>query len=291
MTQQFAPQFAPQAAGFAPQAGVPAQAAPQAVAQTHGAVAGAGAVPHSAPVTAEVQQVALPQGFDLMQFAIHKEKAESSNAKTPVWELPIEDLRERVTFRDVQAPSNRNPAEYHLRPFLSPKSLALEAVLGTDAQGNPVNTIIVPTEYSEAAKEDFMNRLVRPGYFDNLLLATAEELRLAKLERDAAPKKAPVDTAAADAAMADLEAMQGAGVPAGAPAGAVVGQAPAAAPAFAAPQNSVVPGQEYPAQAAGMPAMPAGAPAGYAPQAAPQAAPQGIPAGVPAGMPNVPHFG
>lgn len=232
------------------------------------------AAPVGTPATAEVVQVAAPAGFNVMQFAVHKAKAESSNSRTPVWECGVEELRSRVTFRDVQAVSNRNPNEYHLRPFLSPKSLPMEEVLGKDAAGNDINTIIVEAQYADAAKQQFLDMVVAPGHMDAVLLRVAQEIHQSKLERDAAPKKAPVDAAAGDAALADLEAMNAGGVPA-MTAQAVPAGIPQAAPVAAAP--------------AGIPqAMPAGVVA-QAPvaQAAPvaQQAPMGLPAGMPAGIP------
>lgn len=222
-------------------------------------VAAAQAPAQAAPASNEVAQVAAPADFNIMAFAVHKEKAESSNARKAPWECTVEELRERVTFRDVQAPSNRNSAEYHLRPFLSPKSLPLEEVLGADANGNAINTIIVPAQYADAAKEQFINTVVNAGYLDQILLRTAQELKVAKEERDAAPKKAPVDTAAADAALADLEA---ANVAQAAP---VAGGVPTGIPA-------------------GVPTDQVAAPVA---QAAP-AMPQGAPMGMPAGIPNFP---
>lgn len=231
-----------------PAATAPVTAAPTAaVAQT--------AAP-TTPASNEVAQVAAPAGFNLFAYAVHKEKAESSNARKPAWECTVEELRERVTFRDVQAPSNRNSAEYHLRPFLSPKSLPLEEVLGADQHGNLINTIIVPAQYADAAKEKFIEQVVNQGYLDQILLRTAQEIKVAKEERAAAPKKAPVDTAAADAALADLEAANVAQAPA-APTAAPV--APVAAP-VAEQAVQAAPAQAAPAQ--GIPQMPAGMPAG-----------------------------
>lgn len=249
MTQQMFPgAMAPAAAQVAPTAQVaPAmQAAPTAAVE--------------APASNEVAQVAAPADFNIMQFAVHKEKAESSNARKAPWECTVEELRERVTFRDVQAPSNRNNAEYHLRPFLSPKSIPLEKVLGNDQNGNPINTIIVPVQYQDAAKKQFIDQVVNQGYLDQLLLETAQELKIAKEERDAAPKKAPVNTEAADAALADLEA---ANVAQAAPA-PVAGGVPAGVPAG-------VPTEQAAPVAQAAPAMP-----------------QGAPMGMPAGIPNFP---
>lgn len=274
MTQQFNPMMnpamattmaAPTAATMAPTMAAPAQVA---------------------PASNEVQQVALPTDFNLMAFATHKEKAESSSARKPAWECTAEELRERVTFRDVQAPSNRNHAEYHLRPFLSPKSLPLEEVLGNDANGNPINTIIVPAEYAEGAKEQFLAQVVKPGYMDALLLRVAQEIKEAKEERDAAPKKAPVDTAAADAALSDLEAMNAQAMPVGVPAGVptnVPAMEQVAQPVQQVAQPMGVPAGVPAGVPQGVPAMPAGAPAGTVP--AQQAMPQ-----MPAGM-GVPNFG
>ncbi|QMP18268.1 hypothetical protein phiV141_11 [Vibrio phage phiV141] len=233
--------------------GMTAPAMAQATAATVAAPVAAAQAP--APASNEVAQVAAPADFNIMAFAVHKEKAESSNARKAPWECTVEELRERVTFRDVQAPSNRNSAEYHLRPFLSPKSLPLEEVLGADANGNAINTIIVPAQYADAAKEQFINTVVNAGYLDQILLRTAQELKVAKEERDAAPKKAPVDTAAADAALADLEA---ANVAQTAPVAPTAQVAPVAAPVAeqAVPQAQVAP------TAQAIPQMPAGMPAG-----------------------------
>lgn len=234
------------------------------------------AAPVGTPATAEVVQVAAPAGFNVMQFAVHKAKAESSNSRTPVWECGVEELRSRVTFRDVQAVSNRNPNEYHLRPFLSPKSLPMEEVLGKDAAGNDINTIIVEAQYADAAKQQFLDMVVAPGHMDAVLLRVAQEIHQSKLERDAAPKKAPVDAAAGDAALADLEAMNAGGVPAMAPAMVAPAGIPQAAPVAAAPVA---------AAPAGIPqAMPAGVAVAQAAPVA-QQAPMGLPAGMPAGIP------
>lgn len=187
----------------------------------------------TAPQTREVVQQAAPAGFDFMQYATHKAKAESSTSRKAPWECSVEELRERVTFRDVQAVSKRNDAEYHLRPFLSPKPLEMSSVLGNDQSGNPINTIIIPAELADATKDSFMERVVKAGLLDEQLLATAAQLKADKEERDAAPKKAPVNTAAADAALADLEAtvntapvntVPAQGVPAGIPAQGVPAQ-------------------------------------------------------------------
>lgn len=205
----------------------------------------------TAPATREVPQTAAPAGFDIMQYATCKVKAESSSSRKPNWECTAAELRERVTFRDVQAVSKRNPAEYHLRPFLSPKSLELAPIFGENADG-PINTIVVPAELAEATKQQFIDRVVNSGALDSQLLEVAQQMKLDKEERDAAPKKAPVNTAAADAALADLEATVNVPVQVGVTAQA----APVAAPAQAAPaQQSFAPAQA-PAMPAGIPTMP-----------------------------------
>lgn len=202
----------------------------------------------TAPTTREVEQAAAPAGFDILQYATHKQKAESSSSRKSPWECTAVELRERVTFRDVQAVSKRIDTEYHLRAFLSPKPLDMSVVLGNNEDG-PINTIIVPAQYAEATKEQFMERVVKAGLLDNHLLEVAEQLRKDKEERDAAPKKAPVDTASADAALADLELAQN-----------PVAQAPvaAAAPAMQAPVQAQA-AVAAPA-ATQAPAMPAGIP-------------------------------
>lgn len=220
---------------------------------------------NDAPASGDVEQLPLPVGFNIMNCAIHKQVAEKTS-RTPPWECTVEELRERVTFRDVQAPSNRNANEYHLRAFLSPKSLDMGVVLGNDANGAPINTIMTEPKYAEAVKEEFLNTIVKPGHFDKLLLETAQEMLKSKQEKDAAPKKAPVNTESADAALAELETMGAPSIPdmpATMPAMPAGIQAPAmpanvpAMPAMAAPVLGGIPAM--PAMPA-MPTMPAGLP-------------------------------
>lgn len=203
----------------------------------------------TAPTTREVTQAAAPAGFDILQYATHKQKAESSSSRKAPWECTAVELRERVTFRDVQAVSKRIDTEYHLRAFLSPKPLDMSVVLGSNESG-PINTIIVPAELADATKEQFMARVVNAGLLDNHLLEVAEQLRKDKEERDAAPKKAPVDTASADAALADLELAQNP------VAQAPVAQAPVAEQAPVAMQQAPVAQTAAPAMPAGIPGIP-----------------------------------
>lgn len=187
------------------------------------------------PATPAIQQVAPPAGFNIFQHAVAKVKAESSTGRKPAWECTALELRSYVTFKDVQAVSKRNPNEYHMRPFLSPRPIPMERILGNDAAGNPINTIVVPAQYKDAAEAQFRRDVIDAGHLDAVLLEVAQEIKKAKEEKAAAPKKAPVNTAAADQAMADLASLSQ-----GQPVGqtpAQFGQVPAQTPVYEQPQG------------------------------------------------------
>lgn len=210
------------AVGFPQGLGVPAQGVNPLEAQ-------------GAPATPAVQQVAPPTGFNIFQHAVAKVKAESSSARKPAWECTAVELRAYVTFKDVQAVSKRNPAEYHMRAFLSPRPIPMERILGNDAAGNPINTIVVPAQYKDAAEAQFREQVVNAGHLDAILLEVAQEIKKAKDEKANAPKKAPVNTAAADQAMADLAALSQSGAPQFAQGAAPI---PNATPTYEAPVHA-----------------------------------------------------
>ena len=217
----------------------------------------------AAPEKAEIAQVAFPQGFNPMELVVAKVAATSGTpARKPYWECTIEELRERVTFRDVQGP-NKAEGEYHCRPALHPRTVSLEA-LGTDpATGVPYNTFIVGSQFKDAI-EAWLTQVIAAGHLDNALLECAQEHYKSKMEKDAEPKRAPVDADAAQNALDELSAQP------------------------AAPMMQDV-------QQVGMPGMPVAAPAVAQPAAVAQpvampatlqqAAPVGM--AVPPGMPQL----
>ena len=194
-----------------------------------------------APATPAVQQVAPPAGFNIFQHAVAKVKAESTTARKPAWECTAVELRSYVTFKDVQAVSKRDPSQYHMRAFLSPRPIPMERILGNDAAGNPINTIVVPAQYKDAAEAQFREQVINGGHLDAVLLEVAQEIKKAKDEKANAPKKAPVNTAAADQAMADLAALSQASAP-------QFNTVPAQG---VAPAQGTVPAYEAPVQAQG----------------------------------------
>jgi hypothetical protein len=150
-----------------------------------------------------ITQVALPAGYSIMQLAAHKAPAEKVASRKPAWECSVEELRERVTFRDVQAVSKRDPAQYHCRMFLAPRPLEMSLTLGNDPQGHPLNTIVCPAQFTQAVQQQ-LTEYVKAGHFDNALLKCAAELKDSKDNAKPKVKRAPVDKEAAAAALSEL---------------------------------------------------------------------------------------
>lgn len=204
-----------------------------------------------APSSLEVPQQALPPGFDLNSALAGRVPSEKSTSRPKNYEVSIEELRSRVTFRDGQPVGQKDATVVWLRPYLSPNTIAVEEINGVQEDGAPKNHWVVPAQFEDAARAEIM-KLFASGMYDKQLLAVAEQQRQKDEEKANAPTKAPVDQAAADAALGELAA-------------AAPVQAPAA--------------QELPAAApATIPSMPAGAPAGV---------PAGMPTGMPAGIPGL----
>lgn len=231
----------------------PAQVATAPVAQAAmGAAVAAGTPATTAP---EVVQQPLPAGFNLAAFCVAKEKSTGTPRKKALAECTIEELRERVTFRDVQGP-NKDGVNYHMRPCLHPKTLDIHAATGfTDpASGEAVNTCIVPLAQKDAI-EDYFRQLVAAGYFDAELERARTEKVADDIAKEAEAKKAPVNTAAADNALAELQAAPVQAM--GAPVGQVMQAAPvAAAPVAAAPVQQAMPTGMQAAAPTAMPGMP-----------------------------------
>lgn len=187
--------------GMAPLGQAVAQAAPVATAP----VAPTVAAPAAAPATPEVEQLALPADFNIAAFAITKVASTGTARKKPYEECTIEELRDRVTFRDVQGP-NKDGVNYHMRPALHPKTLDIACLGLTDpTAGTPCNTIVVPLAYKDSI-EDYVKQLVTQGYFDAELQRAVAEHIADKAAKELEAKKAPVNTAAADNALAELQA-------------------------------------------------------------------------------------
>lgn len=162
-----------------------------------------GVVGGLAAASPAIAQVALPAGYSIMQLAAHKAPAEKVASRKPAWECSVEELRERVTFRDVQAVSKRDPAQYHCRMFLAPRPLEMSLTLGNDPQGNPLNTIVCPAQFTQAVQQQ-LTEYVKAGHFDTALLKCAAELKDAKDNAKPKVKRAPVDKEAAAAALSEL---------------------------------------------------------------------------------------
>lgn len=154
-------------------------------------------------VTGEVVQTALPAGFDIMATLQGRVAAEKSGGREPNWAVSIEELRSRVTFRDGQPVGKKDESVRWLRPYLAPNPIAIETIYGTMPNGAPKNHFVVPAQNEEAAKDQLL-QIALSGQWDELLLATAAEQKKKKEENDKKPNKAPVDTAAADAALSEL---------------------------------------------------------------------------------------
>lgn len=162
-----------------------------------------GVVGGLAAASPAIAQVALPAGYSIMQLAAHKAPAEKVASRKPAWECSVEELRERVTFRDVQAVSKRDPAQYHCRMFLAPRPLEMSLTLGNDPQGHPLNTIVCPAQFTQAVQQQ-LTEYVKAGHFDTALLKCAAELKDAKDNAKPKVKRAPVDKEAAAAALSEL---------------------------------------------------------------------------------------
>lgn len=204
----------------------------------------AATVPSEAPSTLEVAQQALPVGFDIMGSLKGRLPSEKSSSRPKNYEVSIEELRSRVTFRDGQPVGKKDETIVWLRPYLAPNTVAVEEVNGVMADGAPKNHWVVPAQFEEAAKEQLM-QLFLQGTYDKQLLDVAEQQKQKDIEKAEQPTKAPVDSKAADAALGELAA---------------------ATPVAAQPS---IPTQAAPA--ASVPTMPTGMPTG-------------LPAGMPAGL-------
>lgn len=200
-----------------------------------------------APSSLEVPQQALPAGFDLNSTLTGRLPSEKSTSRPKNYEVDIVELRSRVTFRDGQPPGQKDETVVWLRPYLSPNPVAVEEINGLQQDGAPKNHWVVPAQFEDAARDKIME-LFASGMYDKQLLDVAELQKQKDIEKANAPTKAPVDQAAADAALGEL--------------------------ANAAPVTAPV-AQELPAMPTGtaVPQMPAGAPT--------------MPAGMPTGIPGL----
>lgn len=196
-----------------------------------------------APSSLEVPQQALPANFDLNATLTGRLPSEKSTARPKNYEVDIVELRSRVTFRDGQPPGQKDETVVWLRPYLSPNPVAVEEINGLQQDGAPKNHWVVAAQYEDAAREEIM-KLFASGMYDKQLLDVAELQKQKDIEKANAPTKAPVDQAAADAALGEL-------------ANAAPVEAPAAQELPAMPTGTAVP--QMPANA---PTMPAGMPTG-----------------------------
>lgn len=214
----------------------------------------------NAPSSLEVSQEALPAGFDINATLAGRLPSEKSTSRPKNWEVSIEELRSRVTFRDGQPVGQKDDSVVWLRPYLSPNTVAVEEVNGVQPDGAPKNHWVVEARFEEAMKAEIM-KLFNAGVYDAQLKATAELQRQKQLEKDNEPTRAPIDQNAADAALGELAAAQ-------------------------APNQTMAAGVATMDAPTNVPAgMPAGMPAGAAPSNVPNM-PAGAPAGAPAGMPS-----
>lgn len=199
-----------------------------------------------APSSLEVPQQALPAGFDLNSTLTGRLPSEKSTARPKNYEVDITELRSRVTFRDGQPPGQKDETVVWLRPYLSPNPVAVEEINGLQQDGAPKNHWVVAAQYEDAARDEIM-KLFASGMYDKQLLDVAELQKQKDIEKANAPTKAPVDQAAADAALGELANAAPVAAPAAQelpamPTGAAVPQMPANAPTMPAGMPTGIPG-------------------------------------------------
>lgn len=193
-------------------------------------------VDEGTPSSIEVAQTALPAGFDLMSALSGRIPAEKSTARPKNWEVSIEELRSRVTFRDSQPPGKKDETIRQIRPFLAPNPVAIEEIYGTLPDGAPKNFFEVPAQFEEAVKEQLM-QIALSGAWDKQLLDVAAHQKAKAEESANKPERAPADTAAGEAALAELSTAVG--TPA--QVAPVAQVAPTIAPAMTAPALGTAP--------------------------------------------------
>ena len=163
-----------------------------------------------AVATTQVAAVA-SAAFNLMAFAQTAAPSAAREKRTPAWECGVEELRTRISIRDLQTPAKKDEANAKLRIQLAPQYVELSAY-GTLPDGSPIVQFVVP----RAAEEQARNKLladVAAGVHDQALLKAAQACKVSAEKKKAnAAKKVPQDSAAAEAAIAALE--NGALVPA-----------------------------------------------------------------------------
>lgn len=158
---------------------------------------------YTAQQTAQAAPVALSGAFDLMSFAQTAAPTASGN-RTPAWECSIEELRGRVIVRDLQTPGHKDELNAKLRLNLAPVYVDLGAY-GTLPDGSPIVHFVVPRA-QQAAAEQKLKSDVMSGLHDKALLDAAQRCKAsAEKKAENRGKRAPVDAAAATAALAALE--------------------------------------------------------------------------------------